>query len=72
MKSMPRIENAQEAIEVAQRFVRKYHNFVILKRASKQQGNWVVEFDVGLLNTDIRVVKLDGDSGNVIEYGPAK
>lgn len=72
MKSMPRIENAQEAIEVAERFVRKYHGFPTLKSASKLQGSWIVEFDVGLLNTDIRVVKLDGDSGSVIEYGPAK
>lgn len=61
------IKTAQEAIEVAERFLQKYHGFRILKQVEHKGNEWIVEFDVAILGSEIVRITLDAE-GNVVGY----
>jgi hypothetical protein len=65
---MPPIETAEEAVQVAEKFVSKYHNFRVLKCVIRKDEVWEVNFDVGLIYTQIVHVEVDSISGNIIKY----
>ncbi len=65
---MPTIDTAEDAVQIAERFIAKYHAFRILKKVVRQQENWVVEFDVGAIGTKIVRLTVDVQTGKVVDY----
>lgn len=65
---MPPVKNAQEAILTAENFITRYHVFRKLLRVQKESLSWYVEFDVGITGREIVRIKLDSNTGEVIEY----
>ncbi|MBI4330736.1 MAG: hypothetical protein HY673_05615 [Chloroflexi bacterium] len=65
------IESAQQAADQANQFISKYYQFRRLQKAQRQDGVWVVEFDVGILETRIARIKLDAETGTILEYTSA-
>lgn len=65
-RNMP-IKTAQEAIEVAERFLQKYRGFRILKQVEHKGNEWIVDFDVAILGSEIVRITLDAE-GNVVGY----
>lgn len=70
---MSEIRTAEEAITKAESFVFKYYVFHKLETVRKAADCWVVEFDVAVLGPrEIVTVKLDKNTGEVIEYTKAE
>ena len=65
---MPSIENVERAAEVAERFLAKYYAFRRLVKAERVGGEWLVEFDVGILSKEIVRIRLDANTGEIVEY----
>lgn len=69
---MPAIETAEDAINIAERFLNRYYPLRRLKTAVKEESSWLVEFDVSILPPrQIMRIRLDPDTGKVIEYTEA-
>lgn len=65
---MAAIENLERAVEVAERFLLKYYAFRRLLKAERENGAWLVEFDVGVLSKEIVRIRLDANTGEIVEY----
>lgn len=65
---MAAIENIERAVEVAERFLLKYYVFRKLVKAERENGAWLVEFDVGVLSKEIVRIRLDANTGEIVEY----
>jgi hypothetical protein len=65
---MPPVKTAQQAIEVAEASVQRYHHFRKLKSATKGKEGWVVIFDVGVLREERVRIRIDPTTGDIIEY----
>ena len=63
-----KIKSATEATDMAQSFIKKYYVIARPLKAVKENGNWLVEFDVGPLSVVVAKVKVDAQSGNILEY----
>jgi hypothetical protein len=64
---MPTIHTAQDAVDVAERFVARYYTWRTLRRVSRSGKNWIVVFDVGVLSDKIVRVTLS-PSGKVLGF----
>ena len=70
---MGEIRTAEDAITKAESFVFQYYAFHRLETVKKVGDGWVVQFDVAVLGPkDIVTVRLDKNSGDVIEYTSAE
>jgi hypothetical protein len=66
---MPTILTVEDAINKADAFVSRYHMFKKLLSAQRIPPNaWVLEYDVGVLIVDKIRLKIDGDSGAIVEF----
>lgn len=65
---MPQIENAEQAIETAEKVVSRYQPFRQLRLVRHENGEWVVEFDVGVLSQETVRVRVDEKTGFVSHY----
>ena len=65
---MSAINTAEDAVKIAEEFLQRYYYFRKLRNAKQEDHSWLVEFDVGVLKTDLVRIKLDADSGAIIEY----
>lgn len=65
---MQTINTAEDAVNAAERFLKRYHLFHVLKRAIREKDKWVTEYDVAIIGTEIVRVTLDAETGSVIEY----
>ncbi len=61
-------KTAPEATEIAQSFVKKYRSFARPLKAVREDGTWLVEIDVGPLFVAVAKVKVDAESGDILEY----
>lgn len=69
---MPAIERAEDAINIAERFLNRYYPLRRLKKAVKEESSWLVEFDVSILPPrQIIRIRLDPSTGDLIEYTEA-
>lgn len=66
---MPPINNAEDALKIAEAFVYKYNIFHRLIKVARDKDKWIVEFDVAIIGTEIVRVVLDAQTGTIIEYG---
>ena len=65
---MPAISTAEEAIEKAEELVSRYYPFKRLTKALPENLTWVVEFDIGVLETSIVRIVLNAETGKVQTY----
>ena len=73
MGIMSEIRTAEDAITKAESFVFKYYSFHRLETVKKAADSWVVRFDVAVLGPkQIVTVKLDKDTGDVLEFTSAE
>lgn len=66
---MPLITTAEEAINTGDRFMRKYYPFLRPLSAKKEDQAWLVVFDVSVFLEKKVEVKIDSESGSIIEFG---
>ena len=62
------VESGEEATRIAEAFLKKRRYFPRPIKAMREKDNWLVELDVGLLDTKIARMKIDAQSGKIIEY----
>jgi len=62
------IKSAEEATVRALSFIKKYRTIVRPIRAVREDDSWLVEIDVGPIFSAIAKVKIDAESGDVLEY----
>lgn len=62
------IKSATEATEVAVKFIKKDRWWVRPLKAVRENGTWLVEVDVGPLSKIVATLKIDAQSGKIIEY----
>lgn len=68
---MAEVRTAQEAVQVAEQFLLKYYAFRRPHKAVREDGTWLVEFDVGVLRSEIARIRVDAGTGDIVEYkGP--
>jgi hypothetical protein len=66
---MPRIENAEDATETVMVFVKQHFSWGGRPiSAHRENGAWLVELDVGVFRTRIGQVKVDQETGHIMEY----
>ncbi len=66
------IKSAVEATKIATTFLKQYYNYVHPISAVKENGNWLVKVDVGILLNQIAEVKIDASTADVIGYSVPK
>ena len=62
------VNSATDATDRAMAFVKKYRMIARPLKAVRQDGNWLVEVDVGPIFVQVAKVKIDASSGDVVEY----
>jgi len=64
------IESGEKATEIAVSFVKNNYSFLPLSpiKAARTDNTRTVEIDIGFFKTQIFVIKIDAESGNIIEY----
>lgn len=72
VRKISRIERStkidyNESIEIAKKFLEQYHS--ILKTNAVLDGKiWIVTVKTGLSNRNIRKVRIDADTGKILDY----
>lgn len=67
-RDMPAINTAEDAVNVAERLLERYYAFRKLLNARRQDGMWLVEFDVGIISKQLARITLDAATGDIMEY----
>ena len=65
---MAEITSAQEAINVAKEFIEPHYPWHQPVKAVREDGIWVVEFDVGAVKVEIATVKVDANNQEIKEF----
>ncbi len=66
---MSEVNNAEEAVIIADQFISKYYFMHRLEKVIQQGEVWVVEYDISLLGPKVGVrIKLDRNTGSLLEY----
>lgn len=61
-------KTAVEATEIAMTFVKKHRFISRPLKAVRENGTWLVEIDVGPFSIMVAKVKVDAESGEILEY----
>lgn len=64
------IVDAPKAIEIAQKFLEKYHDTINLKSSSLDEAQkvWTIKVDVGFLSEQLKKIRVDANDGNILGY----
>jgi uncharacterized membrane protein YkoI len=62
------IKTAEEATEKARAFIKKYRMIARPLKAVRENGVWAVEIDVGPILVAVAQVKIDANTGDILEY----
>ena len=60
--------DAKEAIDKTKEFLEEHHSSFKLISTTLKNNEWLVICDVGFLNEEIKEVKVDANSGKILEY----
>ena len=62
--------DTEEAVEKAERFLREKAGYLYpsLYSIKLEDKTWIIKFDVGILSEKIVTLKLDDETGRVIEF----
>jgi len=67
-KAAAKVENAEDAMEIANAFMKK-DNAVALPLTTVRRGDvWVVDVDVGAVRMEIVRVKIDAETGEILSH----
>jgi hypothetical protein len=62
------IITAEQATEIALKFIKKHRNYARLLNATKESNVWHVKFDVGITIDKIALVNVDIHSGQILDF----
>jgi len=62
------VNNAKKATEIALGFLKQYYFYTKPLKANQQNTTWIVDIDVGPLQTEIVTVKINAHDGSIINY----
>ena len=66
---MSEVNNAEEAVRIADQFISKYYFIHKLEKVIRQDDVWVVEYDISILGPKERIrIRLDRNTGSILEY----
>lgn len=66
---MSEVNNAEEAVRIADQFISQYYYIHKLEKVMKQDEVWVVEYNISIIGPKERIrIKLDRNTGSIIEY----
>lgn len=65
---MPPIQTVEEAIRTGESFVGRYYAFKRPLEAKREGDTWWVVFDVGVFRQERVQLRIDANSGLIIEY----
>lgn len=65
---MSPVQTVEDAIKTGEAFVGRYYGFKRPLKAKKEGDTWFVVFDVGILKVERVELRIDSDSGSIIEY----
>jgi len=65
---MAKVETAQEATDLAVSFLKPYWLFVRPLRVNRRRNLWTVHLDVGVVRQRVGWVKVNADTGKVVNY----
>ena len=60
--------DAKGAIELAKKFLEDYHDSFSLISTTLEEDVWTVVCDIGFLKEDIKEVKVDAPSGQILGF----
>ena len=60
--------SANRAIEKARKFLEQYHSAITFREIKLSRKTWIITMDVGLVNQHIMQVRVDFDSGQMLDY----
>ncbi|MCK4362706.1 MAG: hypothetical protein KAW13_05440 [Dehalococcoidia bacterium] len=63
-----KVKTAEEAMDIAHAFVKKYSSTALPMKATKEKDFWFVDIDVGALGTKIAKIKIDARTGDISSY----
>lgn len=62
------VKSASEATRIATSFLKQYYGFARPISASRNNGTWIVEVDVGVITKEIAQVQIDASTAEVAGY----
>ncbi|PKB71308.1 MAG: hypothetical protein BZY87_06305 [SAR202 cluster bacterium Io17-Chloro-G6] len=65
---MTTISNAEEAINAADHFMRKYYSYMRPLSAKQDEQTWLVVFDVGVVKIQRVEVRIESETGSILEF----
>lgn len=63
-----RVENVRQARSIAVKFLEQYNSTITFRSATLEDEVWIVVFDIGLTNKQIRNVQINRSTGNILGY----
>jgi len=65
---MPPVKNVQQAINIGDVFISRYHFYKTLLTCNRAEKDWVLVYNVGVLVEEYVKIRIDPDTGEVLEY----
>jgi len=65
---MPPIQTVEDAVRAAELFLGRYYSFKTLKAVRKDNSDWYLEYDVGILSSEIVKMPVEGSTAAVTSY----
>ncbi len=65
---MEPVRNVQQAIDIGDNFVGRYHFFKKLLSCNRTDTDWVLLYDVGTLDSEFVKIRIDPNTGEVVEF----
>ena len=60
--------SASRAIEKTRKFLEQYHSAITFREVKLSGKTWIMTMDVGLVNQHIMQVRVDFESGQILDY----
>ena len=60
--------SANTAIEKTRKFLEQYHSAITFREVKLSGKTWIMTMDVGLVNQHIMQVRVDFESGQILDY----
>ena len=67
-KPIDKVDNAEDAMAVANSFMKKDNSVALPLKAVRRDEVWVVDVDIGAVRMEIVRVKIDAKTGNILSH----
>lgn len=65
---MPPVRNVQQAVDIGDSFITRYHYYRTLLTCNRTEKDWVLVYNVGFILAEYVKIRVDPDTGEVLEY----